>query len=98
MTQVSVCQSQSKSNSVYPPPPLSVGGGGVKHPTKFKKGGLDKTSTFKGGCWEREGGFFQVEGGGEVQLSHHKLKSEIFNDKKSLLAKVFFFVITKNSN
>ena len=80
-------------------PPLSVGGGGVKHPTKFKKGGLDKTSTFKGGCWEREGDFFQVEGGGgEVQLSHHKLKSEIFNDKKSLLAKVFFFVITKNSN
>ena len=33
-----------------------------------------------------------------VQLSHKNLKSEIFNDKKSLLAKIFFFVITKNSN
>ena len=33
-----------------------------------------------------------------MQLSHNKLKSEIFNDKKSLQAKIFFFVITKNSN
>ena len=33
-----------------------------------------------------------------VQLSHNKLKSEIFNDKKSLEVKMFFFVITKNSN
>ena len=33
-----------------------------------------------------------------VQLSHNKLKSETFNDKKSLQAKIFFFVITKNSN
>ena len=28
----------------------------------------------------------------------NKLRSEIFNDKKSLWAKIFFFVITKNSN
>ena len=41
------------------------------------------------------GSFFGREG---VQLSHNKLKSEIFNDKKSLLAKIFFFIITKNSN
>ena len=33
-----------------------------------------------------------------MQLSHNKLKSEMFNDKKSLYAKIFFFVITKNSN
>ena len=46
----------------------------------FQKGGLDRTSTFRGGCWERGGDFFQ----GGVQLSHNKLKSEIFNDKKSL--------------
>ena len=33
-----------------------------------------------------------------VQFSHkNKLNSEIFNDKKSL-AKIFFCVITKNSN
>ena len=34
MTQVSVCQSQSKLHSVHPPP-LSAGGGGVGPPTKF---------------------------------------------------------------
>ena len=39
---------------------------------------LPNGSHFRGGCWERGGDFFQG-----VQLSH-KLKSEIFNDKKSL--------------
>ena len=49
----------------------------------------------EGGCWERGGDFFQ----GGVQISHkNKLKSEIFNDKKSLKAKIFFSVITKSSN
>ena len=33
-----------------------------------------------------------------MQLSHNKLKSGIFNDKKSLEVKIFFFVITKNLN
>ena len=34
-----------------------------------------------------------------LQFSHkNKLKSEILNDKKSLQAKIFFSVITKNSN
>ena len=34
-----------------------------------------------------------------MQFSHkNKLKSEIFNDKESLYAKIFFSVITKNSN
>ena len=34
-----------------------------------------------------------------MQFSHkNKLKSEIFNGKKSLLVKIFFAVITKNSN
>ena len=42
--------------------------------------------------------FFQGEGGLMQQFSHKKIKSEIFNDKKSLLAKIFFSVITKNSN
>ena len=33
--------------------PLSAGG--VEPPTKFsKRGGLDRTSTFRGGCWEGE--------------------------------------------
>ena len=40
--------------------------------------------------------FFKV---GRLQFSHKsRLKSEIFNDKKSLQAKIFFSVITKNSN
>ena len=34
--------------------------GEVEPPTKFsKRGGLDRTSTFRGGCWERGGDFFQ---------------------------------------
>ena len=38
------------------PPPLSAEGGGIEPPTRFSKGGgLDRTSTFRGGCWEREG-------------------------------------------
>ena len=49
---------------------------------------------FEGGCWERGGDFFQ--GGCNCHIKN-KLKSEIFNDK-SLQAKIFFSVITKNSN
>ena len=72
-------------------------GGRVEPPTKFKKkgGGLDRTSTFRGGLLGKRGWLFS---GGGVQLSHNKLKPQIFNDKKSLWAKIFFFVITKNSN
>ena len=71
MTQVSFCQSQSKLHSVQPPTPLSaeVGGGGLSLQPNLKKGGLDRTAgNFSGG----------------LQFSHNKLKSEIFNDKKSL--------------
>ena len=43
--------------------------------------------------------FFHGGGGGLVQqFSHKEIKSEIFNDKKSLLAKIFFSVLTKNLN
>ena len=78
--------------------PLSVGGGGggVQPPTKFsKRGGLDRTSTSGGGCWER-GGVTFFRGGCNFHIK--KLKSEVFNDKKSLLAKIFFSAITKNSH
>ena len=75
MTQVSVYQSQSKLHSVPPP-----SAGGIEPPTKLKKrGGLTGSQLLVAG---KEGGdFFQEVG---VQLSHNKLKSEIFNDKKSL--------------
>ena len=63
-------------------PPLSAAG--VEPPTKFLKtgrGGLDRTSVFRGGCWERGGDFFQV---GLQFLTKNKLQSGMFNDKKSL--------------
>ena len=68
-----------KIHSVHPP--SFCRGGGLSPNQIFKKGGLDKTSTFRGGCWERGGDFFRGE---RLQFSHkNKLKSEIFNDKKS---------------
>ena len=60
-----------------------------------KKCGLGRTSAFIGGLLGKRGWLFQ----GELQFSHKsKLKSEIFNDKKSLKVKIFFCVITKISN
>ena len=60
-----------------------VGGGvGLSLQSNFQKGGLDRTSTFRGGLLGKGGDFFRE---GEVQLTHkNKLKSDIFNDKKSL--------------
>ena len=49
-----------------------------------------KISTFRGG-----GDFFQEGCNFHIK---NKVKSEIFNDKKSLQAKIFFSAITKNSN
>ena len=46
-----------------------------------------------GGSWERGGDFFQ---GGCSFYTKNKLKSQIFHDKKSLSAKMFFSVITNN--
>ena len=61
------------------------------HPNQiFKKGGLERTSTFRGGDFFHEGGYnFHIK---------NKLKSEIFNDKKKKKKKIFFSVVTKNSN
>ena len=51
MTQVSVCQSQSKLHSVHPLLFCRwVGGGGVEPPTKFKKGGLTGPQRLEGDC------------------------------------------------
>ena len=64
--------------------------GGLKRPHLLEEGG---------GAWKEGVTFFQGWGGGGLQFSHkNELKSEIFNDKKSLSAKIFFSVITKNSN
>ena len=47
----------------------------------FKKGRLGRTSTLKWGLLEKRGNFFQR---GVAIWKKNKLKSEIFNDKKSL--------------
>ena len=45
--------------------------------------GLTGPQLLELGCWERGGDFFQGRGG--LRFSHkNKLKSEVFNDKKSL--------------
>ena len=58
------------------------GAGGVSLQPNFQKGGgLTGPQLLEGGCWERGGDFFQ--GGCNFHIKN-KLKSEIFNDKKSL--------------
>ena len=81
-------------HSMHPPPPFCRGG---VPPTQISKrgGGLTGPQLLKGGAGKEEGDFFQ--GGCNFHISN-KLKSETFNDKKSLLAKIFFSVITKNAN
>ena len=82
------------------PPPLSAdeGGGKLSLQPNFQKGdGLSRTLTFKRACWEREGVTFFRGRGSNFHIKD-KLKSEIFNGKKNLYAKIFFSVITKNSN
>ena len=92
----SVFRIQSKSHIIVGCPGLFAEMGGWASNQIFKKGGLDRTSTFRGGLLgKRVGEVFQVG----LQFSHkNKLKSEIFNDKKSLKVKIFFSVITKISN
>ena len=76
-------------HSVYPPFLLCVWGGEglVELSTKFsKRGGLGRTLTFRGGCWERgRVTFFR-----RFAIFTKKIKSEIFNDGKS------YKVISKN--
>ena len=70
--------------SIVCTPPFRKGGGVVEFPTKLsKRAELDRTSTFRGGD------FFQGGGGCNCHIKN-KLKSKIFNDKKSLLAKNIF--------
>ena len=45
-------------------------------------------------CWEQVGWHFSRG----LQFLHNKLKSELFNNKKSLRPKSFFSVITENLN
>ena len=68
------------SYSVHPPAPPFCWGGGGEPPTKFsKRGGLDRTSTFRGDCGERGCDFLQRGCNFHIKK---KLKFEIFNKKK----------------
>ena len=70
-------------------------GGGVNPQPNFPIGGeLDRASAFRGGLLGKRGSLFSGGGGSNFHIK--KLKSEIFNDKKSLSAKIFFSVMTKN--
>ena len=63
------------------------------YPLFFRKGGLTGFQFSEGVCWE-----WRARGGGVQVLHKNKLKSEIFNDKKSLETNMFFSTITKNLN
>ena len=61
--------------------PPSLSAEGVEPPAQFSKRGPYRTSIFKEGRWERGDDLFQR---GLQFLHKNKLKSELFNDKKSL--------------
>ena len=73
-------------NSVHPPPPLLFSVVGDERPTKFSKrrggggGVVDRISLFIAG---KVGAVAFFKGGCSFDIKN-KLKSEIFNDKKSL--------------
>ena len=60
------------------PPPISAGGLNLL-PNFQKGGGLDRTSVFRGDCWERGGDFFQ---GGFNFSTKNRLTSGMFHEKK----------------
>ena len=62
--------------------PLSAGGVNLQPNFQKGEGGLKGPQLLKGGWWERGGDIFQ--GKGCNFYIKDKLKSEIFNDKKSL--------------
>ena len=59
LVKVTQCASPS------PPPPSCRRGGGIEPSTKFKKGGLDRTPTFRGGLLGKMGRLF-FRGGGVI--------------------------------
>ena len=63
----------------------------------FKKGGLGRTSTFRGGLLGKIGWLFLGEEGCNFHIKN-RLKSVICNDKKKFTISKNFSVITKNSN
>ena len=82
-------------------PPTFCWGKGLSLLSNFLKGawgagGLTDSQRLEGDCWEREGWPFSYRGCSFYIES--KLKSEIFNDKKSLQTEFFFCLISNNLN
>ena len=70
----------TKETPIVGTPPFCRGGWASNQIFK-KEGGFTGPQLLEEGCWERGGNLFQ----GRLQFStKNKLKSEIFNDKKSL--------------
>ena len=87
-------------NSVHPPPLtfcwLGGRGGGLNLLPNSQKGGLDSTSTLRGGLQEKRVVTF-FRGVAIFTKKKNKLKSEIFNNKKSLNKNIFLWgILTKN--
>ena len=87
------------SNIVCTPLPICYGRGGLSLWPNFQKvgGGFHRILIFRGGLLGKRRVTFFREGGCSFYIKN-KLKSEIFNKKKSLQTKMFFSVITKNLN
>ena len=84
------------THSVHPPPPFLLGGRGRGFSLRpiFQKGGLDRISIFRVGLLgRRRTTLFRESCSFYIK---NKLKSQIFNNKKSLSSKMFFSVTTKN--
>ena len=77
-----------------PPHPFLLREGGLSFWPIFQKGGLDRISIFRGGLLgRRRTTLFRESCSFYIK---NKLKSQIFNNKKSLSSKMFFSVTTKN--
>ena len=80
---------------MYTPPFSKEGGGGCASNQIVKKGALTGPQLLESVAGKEGVTFFR---GGCNSHIKNELKSEIFNAKKSLYTKIFFSVITKNSN
>ena len=83
----------SRAYTYCAPPPFLLGG--LNFQPNFQKGGGLVGPQLLERVAGKEGMTFFM---GVMQFSHKKLKSEIFNNKKSLQAKMHLSVITNNSN
>ena len=77
-----------------PPSPLSAGRGWTSNQI-FKMEGLTGPQLSEWGCWERGGGLFK---GGVAIFTHKKELNLKYLITEKVKSKIFFSVITKNSN